>query len=276
MKDTYQGVSITNTTNNKASLTVQAATKDFIPHGFIIGLEYTKYNKWEESSGIAQHYYAEKSVDVVYGLELIEDKQPIYGGGTYAMGVNMLAARPDGSTYKKSLTENDVKNNFWSNAKYDSKTGKWLYESQTVGAETKALVEFKIYGISGVFYNDKSDNATKKSTYISTEVTILPTYSITAINADTGEEIKQLDTSKKIKFEVHAHYKGQKADYTVKWNDVQGCNSSTEEDQSIICTPNATTDKIYCGGNVIIKTESGNITKSFNFTLNNTFSFWVG
>ena len=276
LKDTYQGVSITNTTNNKASLTVQAATKDFIPHGFIIGLEYTKYNKWEESSGIAQHYYAEKSVDVVYGLELIEDKQPIYGGGTYAMGVNMLAARPDGSTYKKSLTENDVKNNFWSNAKYDSKTGKWLYESQTVGAETKALVEFKIYGISGVFYNDKSDNATKKSTYISTEVTILPTYSITAINADTGEEIKQLDTSKKIKFEVHAHYKGQKADYTVKWNDVQGCNSSTEEDQSIICTPNATTDKIYCGGNVIIKTESGNITKSFNFTLNNTFSFWVG
>lgn len=275
LKDTYQGVSITNTTNNKASLTVQAATKDFIPHGFIIGLEYTKYNKWEESSGIAQHYYAEKSVDVVYGLELIEDKQP-YGGGTYAMGVNMLAARPDGSTYKKSLTENDVKNNFWSNAKYDSKTGKWLYESQTVGAETKALVEFKIYGISGVFYNDKSDNATKKSTYISTEVTILPTYSITAINADTGEEIKQLDTSKKIKFEVHAHYKGQKADYTVKWNDVQGCNSSTEEDQSIICTPNATTDKIYCGGNVIIKTESGNITKSFNFTLNNTFSFWVG
>ena len=181
LKDTYQGVSITNTTNNKASLTVQAATKDFIPHGFIIGLEYTKYNKWEESSGIAQHYYAEKSVDVVYGLELIEDKQPIYGGGTYAMGVNMLAARPDGSTYKKSLTENDVKNNFWSNAKYDSKTGKWLYESQTVGAETKALVEFKIYGISGVFYNDKSDNATKKSTYISTEVTILPTYSITAI-----------------------------------------------------------------------------------------------
>ena len=276
LKDTYQGVSITNTTNNKASLTVQAATKDFIPHGFIIGLEYTKYNKWEESSGIAQHYYAEKSVDVVYGLELIEDKQPIYGGGTYAMGVNMLAARPDGSTYKKSLTENDVKNNFWSNAKYDSKTGKWLYESQTVGAETKALVEFKIYGISGVFYNDKSDNATKKSTYISTEVTILPTYSITAINADTGEEIKQLDTSKKIKFEVHAHYKGQKADYTEKWNDVQGCNSSTEEDQSIICTPNATTDKIYCGGNVIIKTESGNITKSFNFTLNNTFSFWVG
>lgn len=276
LKDTYQGVSITNTTNNKASLTVQAATKDFIPHGFIIGLEYTKYNKWEESSGIAQHYYAEKSVDVVYGLELIEDKQPIYGGGTYAMGVNMLAARPDGSTYKKSLTENDVKNNFWSNAKYDSKTGKWLYESQTVGAETKALVEFKIYGISGVFYNDKSDNATKKSTYISTEVTILPTYSITAINADTGEEIKQLDTSKKIKFEVHAHYKGQKADYTVKWNDVQGCNSSTKEDQSIICTPNATTDKIYCGGNVIIKTESGNITKSFNLTLNNTFSFWVG
>ena len=276
LKDTYQGVSITNTTNNKASLTVQAATKDFIPHGFIIGLEYTKYNKWEESSGIAQHYYVEKSVNVVYGLELIEDKQPIYGGGTYAMGVNMLAARPDGSTYKKSLTENDVKNNFWSNAKYDSKTGKWLYESQPVGAETKVLVEFKIYGISGVFYDDKSDNATKKSTYISTEVTMLPTYSITAIDADTGEEIKQLGTSKKIKFEVHAHYKGQKADYTVKWNDVQGCKSSTEEDQSIICTPNTTTDKIYCGGNVIIKTESGNITKSFNLTLNNTFSFWVG
>lgn len=276
LKDTYQGVSITNTTDNKASLTVQAATKEFIPHGFIIGLEYTKYNKWEESFGIAQHYYVEKSVDVVYGLELIEDKQPIYGGGTYAMGLNMLAARPDGSTYKRSLTEDDVRNNFWSNAKYDSKTGKWLYESQTVGAETKALVEFKIYGISGVFYNDKSDNATKKSTYISTEVTILPTYSITAINADTGEEIKQLDTSKKVKFEVHAYYKGQKADYTVKWNDVQGCKSSTKEDQSIICTPNATTDKIYCGGNVIIKTESGNITKSFNFTLNNTFSFWVG
>ena len=105
---------------------------------------------------------------------------------------------------------------------------------------------------------------------------MLPTYSITAIDADTGEEIKQLGTSKKIKFEVHAHYKGQKADYTVKWNDVQGCKSSTEEDQSIICTPNTTTDKIYCGGNVIIKTESGNITKSFNLTLNNTFSFWVG
>lgn len=276
LKDTYQGVSITSTNDNKASLTVQAATKDFIPHGFVIGLEYTKYNKWEESSGIAQHYYVEKSVDVVYGLELIEDKQPIYGGGTYAMGLNMFAARPDGSTYKKALTENDVKNNFWSNAKYDSKTGKWLYESQSVGAETKALVEFKIYGISGVFYDDKSDNATKKSTYISTEVTILPTYSITAIDADTGEEIKQLDTSKKIKFEVHAHYKGRKADYTVKWNDVQGCKSFTKEDQSIICTPNATTDKIYCGGNVIIKTESGNITKSFNFTLNNTFSFWVG
>lgn len=275
LKDTYQGVSISETNNMKASLTVQAATKDFIPHGFVIGLEYTRYNNWEESSGIAEHYYVEKSVDVVYGLELIEDKQSIYGGGTYAMGLNMLASKPDGSTYKRTLTESDVSNNFWSNAKYNAKQGKWIYESKNVGEKTKVKVEFKIWGIAGVFYDDKSDNATKKSTYISTEVTVLSTYSVIATNADTGEEIKALDTAKKIKFEIYAHYKGKNADYTVNWNTVQGCKSFTQEKHSITCIPNATTDKIYCGGNVIIKTESGDITKSFNFTLNNTFSYWV-
>ena len=143
-------------------------------------------------------YHAEKEVDVVYGIELVDSGGDlVYNGEEYTVGkIRMLISRPDGSTYTKMITNNNFEYNEikckaedetgiggWMNIKGD---GEIIYHMQNTAPDTVVNLGVGIYGIPGVFWA-KRDKEHRLEAYIST--TVKSPKTIKLYNADTEEEI---------------------------------------------------------------------------------------
>lgn len=230
LKKSYPGISIKTTGDKEAEITVDAATKDTTPTGFVLCADYIQYT--DSSKTVEKiRVHGEKAFNVAYGLKLTGVGDTVYYGDSYHMTLQMLIAQPDGTTIKRTLSENDTEfnsNKTWSGADIDdgnadvvsgnvtSKGEEWLYKAVHPLKDHKVKIHVAVWGATGVFYNDK-----KLSLQTDIMITVKThefTYSIEMFNADTGEKIKKYPKGQKVKIRAHVYYDGAETDdFQVIW-----------------------------------------------------------
>ena len=290
-QENYTGVSIreTNPSDRKSEVTIEKArknaTENFIPSGFVLCADYIKYT--DAVNKIAQvQYHAEKEVDVVYGIELVDSGGDlVYNGEEYTVGkIRMLISRPDGSTYTKMITNNNFEYNEikckaedetgiggWMNIKGD---GEIIYHMQNTAPDTVVNLGVGIYGIPGVFWA-KRDKEHRLEAYIST--TVKSPKTIKLYNADTEEEITHFEKNTRMCFQFSVRYEGRDADYTIIWDQIQGNKDNVQKiSNALIYNSTENENQLSCEGRIEITTTSGQkVSKRFNFKLNDKFEYWI-